>query len=432
MPLQPLPAFADNYIWTLTDDAGRGVIVDPGEAAPGASRRRRPGPATGRDPAHPPPRRPHRRHRRTAAPLAGHSDLRAERRPHRPSLPARGRGRRGSQVGDWGFDVMEIPGHTSSHIAFVGHGHLFCGDTLFSLGCGRLFEGTPAQMLASLDRLARLPADTLVCCGHEYTVANAAFAEVVDPENAALRERSLAAAGMRSAGRATLPSSAGRRTGGQSLPAGGQRPPCAVPSPGTLAMRRATGWNASPACGAGRTGFAHERALACARARLACWLVAGQRIRRGSSAALRSTGSPRPATAARSMPNSGRDWPIPPAIPRAVRAGATISLPPRRRWRRRAATCCPVRLRRRCPARGEPADRIRADPVRRKRLQARRTQCQRAGRPVADDRGDGPRPPCPDPRRATTAACRRWIPRTRPCATSRRCTACSPATGAWR
>jgi hydroxyacylglutathione hydrolase len=75
-------------------------------------------------------------------------------------------------------------------VAYFGHGVLFCGDTLFSLGCGRLFEGTPAQMVASLDRLAALPADTHVCCGHEYTVANAAFARVVDPDNQALAERS--------------------------------------------------------------------------------------------------------------------------------------------------------------------------------------------------------------------------------------------------
>jgi len=83
---------------------------------------------------------------------------------------------------------------------------LFCGDTLFSLGCGRLFEGTPMQMLDSLDRLAALPPETRVCCGHEYTVANAAFAETVEPSNIFLRMRSAEAKQQRLAGRPTLPS----------------------------------------------------------------------------------------------------------------------------------------------------------------------------------------------------------------------------------
>ncbi len=208
MPLQPLAAYADNYIWALTDDAGRGVIVDPGEAAPVL----RAADDQGLQPVAILLTHHHADHiggtaellrRWPGIPIFAPNDDRID-------LPCQrvGQGSR-VQVRDWGFDVMEIPGHTSSHIAFVGHGHLFCGDTLFSLGCGRLFEGTPAQMLASLDALATLPADTLVCCGHEYTVANAAFAEVVDPQNAALRERSLSAAGMRSDGRATLPSRLG-------------------------------------------------------------------------------------------------------------------------------------------------------------------------------------------------------------------------------
>jgi hydroxyacylglutathione hydrolase len=115
----------------------------------------------------------------------------------------------GEQVvsGDWHFEVLAVPGHTSSHIAFHGHGLLFCGDTLFSLGCGRMFEGSPAQMLDSLDRLAALPAETLVCCGHEYTQSNAAFARAVDPDNPALQRRSEEVAALRQAGRPTLPSS---------------------------------------------------------------------------------------------------------------------------------------------------------------------------------------------------------------------------------
>jgi hydroxyacylglutathione hydrolase len=87
------------------------------------------------------------------------------------------------------FAVIGVPAHTRSHIAYHGEGALFCGDTLFSLGCGRLFEGSAAQMLAALDRLSRLPANTLVCAGHEYTAANGRFAQTVDPDNAALHER---------------------------------------------------------------------------------------------------------------------------------------------------------------------------------------------------------------------------------------------------
>lgn len=104
------------------------------------------------------------------------------------------------------FTVIEVPGHTSSHVAYHGEGLLFSGDTLFSLGCGRLFEGTPAQMLASLDRLAVLPGDTKVCCGHEYTVANAAFAQHIEHDNPVLEERLSEALSQRGRGEPTLPS----------------------------------------------------------------------------------------------------------------------------------------------------------------------------------------------------------------------------------
>jgi len=109
----------------------------------------------------------------------------------------------------WEFDVIAIPGHTRSHLAFAGLGLLFCGDTLFSLGCGRLFEGTPAQMLASLDRLAALPDDTLVCCAHEYTEANGRFARAAEPDNAARDQRLAEVARLRAAGQPSLPSTLG-------------------------------------------------------------------------------------------------------------------------------------------------------------------------------------------------------------------------------
>ena len=204
MHLQPLPALTDNYIWTLADSQGRALVVDPGDAAP-VLRAADAGLVpvavllTHHHPDH----------------IAGTAEL-LRRWPglpvHAPvderiDLPCR-RVVGGDRVSvlEWSFDVLEIPGHTRSHIAYVGHGLVFCGDTLFSLGCGRMFEGTPAQMMASLDKLAALPAGTRVCCGHEYTLANAAFARVVDPDNPALRRRTEDATAMHDTGRPTLPS----------------------------------------------------------------------------------------------------------------------------------------------------------------------------------------------------------------------------------
>lgn len=209
MHLRLLPAFEDNYIWLLRDAEGRALIVDPGEAAPVLA-------ALADAPA------PHailltHHHGDHVGGVAG---LR-QRWPGLPVIAPRDEriATATRQVGDgdevdagpWRFEVIGIPGHTRSHIAFHGQlrdgtGLLFCGDTLFSLGCGRLFEGTPAQMLASLRTLAALPGDTLVCCGHEYTVANAAFALTVDADNASLRERATQARNLRAAGQPTLPS----------------------------------------------------------------------------------------------------------------------------------------------------------------------------------------------------------------------------------
>jgi hydroxyacylglutathione hydrolase len=204
MPLQALPAFTDNYIWTLADGAGRGVVVDPGEAAPVLRAAE-----AGLQPVAVLLTHHHADHIGGTAELLRHWPGLPVFAPEddRIDLPCRRVGT-GDQVdaGDWQFRVLGIPGHTRSHIAYIGHGHLFCGDTLFSLGCGRMFEGTPAQMLASLESLAALPAATRVCCGHEYTLANAAFARVVDPDNAALRRRTEEAIAMRDEDRPSLPS----------------------------------------------------------------------------------------------------------------------------------------------------------------------------------------------------------------------------------
>jgi hydroxyacylglutathione hydrolase len=108
-------------------------------------------------------------------------------------------------------EILFIPGHTRGHIAywFPEAAAVLCGDTLFSLGCGRLFEGTPEQMWTSLGKLRRLPAETRVFCGHEYTQANARFALTVDPTNSALKERAAEVDKLRAAGKATLPTTIG-------------------------------------------------------------------------------------------------------------------------------------------------------------------------------------------------------------------------------
>ena len=101
------------------------------------------------------------------------------------------------------FRIMEVPGHTEGHLAYFGHNALFCGDTLFAGGCGRVFTGTFEQLSASLDRIGQLPEDTMIYCAHEYTEANLGFAEWVEPENPALRQRLLDVQKLRARGKPT-------------------------------------------------------------------------------------------------------------------------------------------------------------------------------------------------------------------------------------
>ncbi len=212
MRLHPLPAFDDNYIWTLAGDDGRALVVDPGDAGPVLAAA-----ADGLRPIAVLVTHHHPDH------IGGLAALKARwpeieiHAPHDPRIDiATHRVGQGDSVAvaDWRFDILEVPGHTRSHIAFhgkhdsgdIGSSLLFCGDTLFSLGCGRLFEGTPAQMQASLDAFAALPGHTLVCCTHEYTQSNAAFALAVDPHNPALLARAETVRTLRAASEPTLPS----------------------------------------------------------------------------------------------------------------------------------------------------------------------------------------------------------------------------------
>jgi hydroxyacylglutathione hydrolase len=186
LQVTPVRAFTDNYIWLIHSprDGRQVVAVDPGDAKPVEAALADRGLTLGGILI----THHHRDHvggvsellQRRAVPVYGPANeivpgnatpLREGEHAALPSLGLE-------------FSVLDIPGHTAGHIAYVGHGALFCGDTLFSAGCGRLFEGTPEQMVSSLSKLAALPDDTLVYCGHEYTLSNLKFALTVEPENA--------------------------------------------------------------------------------------------------------------------------------------------------------------------------------------------------------------------------------------------------------
>lgn len=205
LAIHAVPAFKDNYIWII-EDGRNAVAVDPGDAAPVEQFLETRGLAL-------------------SAVLATHHHM-----DHVGGLQALARrwncttfGPAAENVagldrrlaeGDR-FDVpgiglaletLDIPGHTAGHIALFGGGTVFCGDTLFACGCGRLFEGTAAQMVDSLGKLARLPGETRLYCGHEYTLANLQFAQAVEPGNPRLAERMSRESAKRQRGEPTLPS----------------------------------------------------------------------------------------------------------------------------------------------------------------------------------------------------------------------------------
>jgi hydroxyacylglutathione hydrolase len=201
-----IPAFSDNYIWLISTGGDECAVVDPGDAGPvlAALKRESLQLACILLTHH------HADHIGGVAQLVAASNA-AVYGPHDPRIPDQTRSfAEGERVElkalGLSFDVIEVPGHTSTHIAFYGHGCLFCGDTLFSVGCGRLFEGSPEQMQESLDKLAALPPETRVFCAHEYTLSNCDFALQVEPGNRALTRRASAVEAARAAGRMTVPS----------------------------------------------------------------------------------------------------------------------------------------------------------------------------------------------------------------------------------
>lgn len=218
--LSALPAFADNYIWMLHDSQDAWV-VDPGDAQPVLQALQHRGLSL-----------------RGILVTHHHGDHVGGIDALRPWLQGQVYGPARERIpqpfvplsdGDvvmvlgWPFRVVEVPGHTAGHIAYVqqpgGPGEatraalpaplLFCGDTLFSAGCGRLFEGTPAQMAQSLAKLAALPSATRVCCTHEYTLSNLRFAAAVEPDNADILRHLRDCEAQRAQGQPTLPSSIG-------------------------------------------------------------------------------------------------------------------------------------------------------------------------------------------------------------------------------
>jgi hydroxyacylglutathione hydrolase len=209
LQVTPVRAFADNYIWLIhaPRHPEQVVAVDPGDAAPLervlAERQLTLGGIllTHHHPDH----------------VGGVASLLSNRQvplfgpasERLPGDPTRVRQGDRIQLAALGleFSVLDVPGHTAGHIAYVGHGALFCGDTLFSGGCGRLFEGTPEQMVGSLASLADLPGETLVYCGHEYTLSNLKFGLTVEPFNTEAVRYQEECCEKRARDEATLPSS---------------------------------------------------------------------------------------------------------------------------------------------------------------------------------------------------------------------------------
>jgi hydroxyacylglutathione hydrolase len=208
MNLIPLPAFQDNYLWLL-HDGQRALVVDPGDAGPVRAYLAEHGLQLEAILV----THHHADHTGGVDELRDATGAQVVGPAHETIPEPLRRLSEGDQVEVLGlrFEVLEVPGHTAGHIAYYcdsidGAPLVFCGDTLFSGGCGRLFEGTPAQMFDSLSRLAALPGTTRVCCTHEYTLGNLKFATAVEPGNSQLIHYRQQCEERRSRGEPTLPS----------------------------------------------------------------------------------------------------------------------------------------------------------------------------------------------------------------------------------
>jgi hydroxyacylglutathione hydrolase len=208
MKVTAIPAFRDNYVWAIHDDRSA-ILVDPGEAAPILAwlETRHIDPVAILVTHH------HSDHvggiveicARHAIPVFGPANEAIPGRTH----PLHGEETLPIAVLGVRFQAIATPGHTRGHLCYFGEGDLFCGDTLFSCGCGRLFEGSPAQMHASLNWIKSLPPDTRVYSAHEYTLENIDFALLVEPDNPALRKRYAEVESLREKGIPSLPVSLG-------------------------------------------------------------------------------------------------------------------------------------------------------------------------------------------------------------------------------
>lgn len=205
--LLPLPALSDNYIWVLRSGPSNVVVVDPGQAEPvfDLLRSRSVSPDAILVTHH------HHDHVNGVRALkeAYGCTVYGPANPNLDFIDVHCQAGDRVEIGPLRFEVIEVPGHTLDHIAFYKPGEsplVFCGDTMFAAGCGRLFEGDALMMHSSMQKLAALPEETLICCAHEYTLSNLRFARAVDSNNAQLAQREQHAEQLRSQDLPTLPS----------------------------------------------------------------------------------------------------------------------------------------------------------------------------------------------------------------------------------